>query len=114
MRKIGILIVTVIMLTALCGCDAIGAFEPNTENLFTTSESETILYEETTENSGESEIHTEEMTGETEVSIEEVINYFCEVVLKTEYSDGVGDATLVQKWTDEIHYRIYGGYVLNE
>ena len=129
MRKIGILIITIFVLTALCGCDVIGNYRPNTENPFVTSESETMSDEGTTESPGESEKYTEEMLGEikqtageenvttapeTETSvqpslpIDEVINYFCEVVLKTEYSNGVGDATLVQKWTDKIHYRIYG------
>ena len=128
MRKIGILIITIFILAALCGCDVIGDFESNTENPFATSESETVRYEETTEYPDESEIYTEDMTDETQDSVEEedvatseaeistqahlpideVINYFCEVVLKTEYSNGVGDATLVQKWADKIRYRIYG------
>ena len=114
MRKISVLTVVVFLLAALCGCDVIGNFGPNTENPFVTSESEISSDEETTESSDESEQYAEEMTGETEqteetsLSIDEVINYFCEVVLQTEYSDGVGDATLVQKWTKKICYRIYG------
>ena len=128
MRKISMLIITIFILAALCGCDVIGDFESNTENPFATSEWETVRYEETTEYPDESEIYTEDMTDETQDSVEEedvatseaeistqahlpideVINYFCEVVLKTEYSNGVGDATLVQKWADKIRYRIYG------
>lgn len=114
MRKISVLTVVVFLLAALCGCNVIENFKSNTENPFVTSESEITSDEETTESSDESERYAEEMTGETEqteetsLPIDEVINYFCEVVLKTEYSDGVGDATLVQKWTDRICYRIYG------
>lgn len=114
MRKISVLTVVVFLLAALCGCNVIENFKSNTENPFVTSESEITSDEETTESSDESERYAEEMTGETEqteetsLPIDEVINYFCEVVLQTEYSDGVGDATLVQKWTDRICYRIYG------
>ena len=42
------------------------------------------------------------------VSPEQMVEYFCEVVLDTEYSTGAGDATMVQKWTAPIRYRIYG------
>ncbi len=41
-------------------------------------------------------------------TVEEVLVYFEEVALRMEYTDGTGDATLVQKWTGPIHYRIYG------
>ena len=129
MRKISVLTAVVFLLAALCGCDVIGNFGPNTETPLATSESETAARKETTGESGESETYTQDMTTETEetfgeettaaspeaeastqapLPIDEVINYFCEVVLQTEYSDGVGDATLVQKWTDRICYRIYG------
>ena len=103
MRKTGIWIVIIIMLIALCGCDIIENSGTNTESPYATSESETTLREETITTAPETEIPTQ-----APLPIEDVINYFCEVVLKTEYSDEVGDATLVQKWTDEIHYRIYG------
>lgn len=102
MRKISVLTVVVFLLAALCGCHVIGNFGPNMETPLATSESETAARKETTGEPDESETHTQDMT------TDEVINYFCEVVLKTEYSDGVGDATLVQKWTDRICYRIYG------
>lgn len=39
---------------------------------------------------------------------EQIWEYFEEVVLHTEYTDGIGDATLVQKWLDPIGIRIYG------
>ena len=40
--------------------------------------------------------------------VEQVVEYFSEVVLDVEYTDGTGDATLVQKWLGPIYYRIYG------
>lgn len=43
-----------------------------------------------------------------DVSQEQLLEYFCEVVLATEYSTGSGDATLVQKWTEELTVGIIG------
>lgn len=34
--------------------------------------------------------------------------YFEEVVLNMEYTDGTGDATVVQKWLEPIRYEVYG------
>lgn len=41
-------------------------------------------------------------------SQEQMLEYFGEVVLNMEYSDGTGDTTLVQKWTNPIYYRYHG------
>ena len=41
-------------------------------------------------------------------SAEQIWGYFEEVVLHMEYTDGTGDASLVQKWNAPIYYRIYG------
>ena len=41
------------------------------------------------------------------VDVDTMINYFCEVVLDAEYSDG-GNASLVQKWEWDIKYYIHG------
>jgi hypothetical protein len=38
----------------------------------------------------------------------QIWQYFQEVVLDMEYTDGTGDVTLVQKWMSPIRYRIYG------
>lgn len=43
-----------------------------------------------------------------EYEIQQVLEYFEEVVLHMEYTDGPGDVTLVQKWKEPIHYHIYG------
>lgn len=42
------------------------------------------------------------------LSAEQVVEYFCEVVLDTEYCTGDGDFTVVQKWAVPIRYQIYG------
>lgn len=42
------------------------------------------------------------------LTVEEVIRYFNEVALNTEYSTGVGNAKLIQKWGDKITYRFLG------
>jgi len=39
---------------------------------------------------------------------QQIREYFEEVVLHVEYSSGTGDASLVQKWTEPIRYRIFG------
>lgn len=39
---------------------------------------------------------------------EQIWQYFQEVALTMEYSDGDGNVTLVQKWKDPIVYRVYG------
>lgn len=39
---------------------------------------------------------------------QQMFEYFNEVVLHMEYSDGTGDVTLVQKWVNPIYYSYYG------
>ena len=41
-------------------------------------------------------------------TVEQVLEYFEEVVLNMEYTDGTGDVTVVQKWFAPIYYRING------
>lgn len=43
-----------------------------------------------------------------EYTVEQIIEYFNEVVLAMEYSDGTGDSSLVRKWCAPIRYRIAG------
>lgn len=63
-------------------------------------ENEEIKQEETA--SGHSEFYIEEYT------VEDVIRYFNEVVLATEYSTGDGNASLVQRWDETIYYSMEG------
>ena len=43
-------------------------------------------------------------------SVEDVLKYFNEVVLDTEYTTGSGDITLVQRWDIAIRYRVVGDF----
>lgn len=104
-----------IMLMVLCSCSMIWPGKESTEKQTEASTEEMYSTTQTAQESTEpEETEAEETQAATlpaeslEISVDEVIGYFCEVVLRTEYSDGIGDATLVQKWTDRIHYRIYG------
>ena len=40
----------------------------------------------------------------------QILSYFEEVVLNMEYSDGTGDASVVQKWQTPVYYSLYGSY----
>lgn len=42
------------------------------------------------------------------LTTEQVVTYFAEVVLDSEYSTGEGNIHAVQKWTEPIHYAIFG------
>ena len=42
------------------------------------------------------------------LDVEEVLRYFHEVVLQSEYSDGTGDPSVIQKWLQPIRYCIFG------
>lgn len=42
------------------------------------------------------------------VDVEDVIRYFNEVALDTEYATGEGNASLIQKWGEKITYRFLG------
>ena len=41
-------------------------------------------------------------------TVQQITEYFEEVVLNIEYSDGTGSDNLVQKWLTPLYYRIYG------
>lgn len=43
-------------------------------------------------------------------SAEQLADYFCEVVLASEYSDGTGDTSKLQKWKMPIYYRLEGDF----
>ena len=84
----------------LCACKAVPPVEvPQTEATVTTPSTteppETIV-----------PAHAEFYL--PEYSTQQITEYFNEVVLNMEYTDGTGDATLVQKWLTPICYRIYG------
>ena len=43
-------------------------------------------------------------------SPQQILEYFKEVVLDMEYSDGLGNTAIVQKWNQPLNYRLYGTY----
>ena len=45
-----------------------------------------------------------------EISADDIIGYFNEVALHSEYATGTGDATLIQKWEQPIYYGLEGDY----
>ena len=93
-----VLIITPSLL--LCSCGETGRNEDasllssGTENLSGSSLK--------TESNEHSELYLEDY------SVDQICNYFKEVVLDMEYSDGEGEISLVQKWEAPIYYRIYG------
>ena len=106
------------LLTAMTLC-ACGILPPARETLTETLETETETLAETrTETLTETaQAETEEPIVQTteeeklflsDVSPELMTEYFEEVVLQTEYSEGDGNPSLVQKWEMPIHYRIHG------
>ena len=112
------LLTALALLTALTLC-ACGILPPAQEALTETLEAQTETapetFSETLPETAQTE--TEEpivQTAEEErlflpdVSPELMTEYFEEVVLRTEYSTGDGNPSLVQKWEMPIHYRIYG------
>lgn len=112
------LLTVLALLTALTLC-ACGILPPARETLTETLEAQTETapetFSETLPETAQTE--TEEPIVQTteeerlflpDVSPELMTEYFEEVVLRTEYSTGDGNSSLVQKWEMPIHYRIYG------
>ena len=106
MKKLLLFLLILTMVVALCACG-----KTNTG----TSESESEKTEENI-NSEENDLSEENTTQEEEHSVlynenytvEQVIEYFNEVALGAEYTKGEGDTQVIQKWAEEISYRIYG------
>lgn len=103
----------------LCACTGVN-LESNSTSLATYEILPTESVIEDTTSAATIEIQ-EITTGETETTApahsalylpeytsQQVWEYFEEVVLRTEYSDGTGNAALVQKWKEPILYSIYG------
>ena len=105
MKKFLILLLVV----ALCGCAA--PAQPSTT-------APTIVPETTVPVTTVPETTLPETTAPTEplhsslyregLDIEQVLTYFQEVCNQLEYTDGTGDASVVQKWLGPIRCRVYG------
>lgn len=123
MKKSIILLIT---LLGICSCGPKSTIEQSTtsEEVETTTEMTTEEVETTTEEvettTEEVETTTEEVEITTEevivhspfyiegYSVEDVITYFTEVVLDSEYSTGEGNSSCVQKWLNPIQCVMYG------
>ena len=103
----------------LCACKGVN-LESNSTSLPTCEILPTESVIEDTTSAATIEIQ-EITTGETETTApahsalyhpeytsQQVWEYFEEVVLRAEYSDGTGNTALVQKWKEPIIYSIYG------
>lgn len=95
----------------LCGCefapldDGTGVTQGNMESIYTDPTQATTETTEPTQ--GETEPPHSDLYL-PEVTTQQMLKFFSEVVLDVEYSDGTGDASLVQKWTSPIYYQYYG------
>ena len=96
------------ILTALVFC-ACGATPSADEILTGTAETEMQAFSVTETVTEEIPLTTKQESLQLpDVSAQLMTEYFEEVVLRTEYSDGEGNSSLVQKWEMPIHYRIHG------
>lgn len=105
-----VLLSLVLLLCLLAGCSgAVHPSAPPVPNQQETSPSEATI--------PQTEVPTETLPTEPEhsdlyipgVSAEDVILYFNEVCLDSEFVNG-GDPSYIQKWTDPIYYTLYGEY----
>lgn len=109
MRSAKILLPMLAVLFCLSGCRDGGTEQatagdttlPSTELTEAQESTETPTTQETTV-PAHSPLYLEGYT------LEQVTAYFAEVVLDAEYSTGEGNINVVQKWTEPIHYMIFG------
>ena len=110
MKKLGILLLVFAVIFSLGACA-----KENVTTEKVTEEKEVSEKEEVQNEKIENEeIKQEEMvSGHSEFyiegyTVEDVIRYFNEIVLATEYSTGDGNVSLVQRWEETIYYSIEG------
>ena len=108
------MILLLAIVTGLCGCvntDFRESIAPTHQESGTETSGQPI---ETTNDATTESAATEQTTPphaqlyHPDYTTDQIWQYFQEVVLDMEYTDGTGDATLVQKWISPIRYRIYG------
>ena len=108
-----------LIVSLLCGCSFLGsepATTPQTEAPTIPETLTVIPTEEELPPETEPETEPETLSEHSalyipDLAVEDVIVYFNEVCLATEYAtEGGGDASLVQKWVTPIYYRLYDEY----
>ena len=138
MKKLSVILLTVILVSVVTAC-ADADIPSNTDSVTTKTDAistvvtepvvtvtafaeastaittqETIINEPVTETSIVTEPTTEVYESSKfhadSVSVDEMIMYYNEVVLDTEFSTGSGDASRVQKWNAPIKYMLHGEY----
>ncbi len=99
-------IFALILIQALlfCACSSIVETEKSTTT--DTSIANDINFNESSVTASDESIHSELFL--SEYSTEQITEFFEEIVLNMEYSDGSGNTSLVQKWKTPINYQIYG------
>lgn len=118
MRRIYSLVVLVLILVLLTACASestdVSVTTMNSEGTITTAALTTTFSEET--DAETTEVYASNVTAEPEktavfhvdgVSVDDMILYFNEVVLDSEFENS-GDSSLVQKWTMPIKFMIHG------
>lgn len=97
-----------VLLLSLCACKSITPEPDNT----TASTTQTTTAETTIATTAETVPETTAPAHSSvylpEYTPQQITEFFEEVVLHMEYSDGTGNPSLVQKWTAPIRYRIFG------
>lgn len=99
------IILIVLMVLGLCACS---------DSNISSSESESVLDGESqTETDSDDALQEEEHSSifNEKYTVEQVVEYFNEVVLDMEYQNGDGNFQVVQKWTEPIVYRISGDII---
>ena len=108
MKKIAILLLASAVL--LCACIAIPPAQNGDIQTEPTHNSTTATTEPVTNPTDSTQV-TEPPHSALylpQCSQQQMLDYFGEVVLDVEYSDGIGDVTKVQKWLSPIYYNYYG------
>lgn len=106
MKKIAVLLLAVSLL--LCACAAPQIIPPETSNDTEPTEVASVPTTEATEPSVAPTEPPHSALYLPEYSADKMLEFFDEVVLNMEFSDGTGDVTLVQKWLNPIYYNYYG------
>jgi len=105
MKKIPYAVPVLILLLLLCSCrkpeNGPVRTTVETTTLPTAAETTVLMVTETT-----AALHSH--IYHPDYTVQQIREYFEEVVLAVEYSHGEGNAALVQKWTEPILYRFFG------
>lgn len=106
-KWISVLLITVIVLLGGCGKSQGSDVSLSTTAAPTYSSTE-MTAPATTESKNQTTLPLHSDLFLPDYTLQQVTEYFEEVVLNVEYSDGTGDDSLVQKWLQPLYYQVYG------